>query len=368
MTDKEGLSIAEERTSLRKKLENWRKIQPLYMPGLVQYLRDLERLKPGSTIDSDRPEEARLWLPSSLSHSSRGAICIIGLSEAEEKLRSAQCFDSLTSIRNTLRLKTRMIQFKNKNVRGQHGGTRSREIIDRVHNRTKKFATRYRTARAAKLQLTGRGTWEETLRELHDSDIRSYQDPEHLKAKSGRQGVWEDGQMPTAMDLDQDDGDGINLLSEKRGRRDGTGRTRMTLSWIWTVDLHDPLSADSDDILRAEWARSRARVERATEEVALLREEMRRVLVFLDWKAREWSSKQEARAVDDVILCEGLRAYCVDQSNIQRQLAESFLGIWKEPLTTDNSDAGIADKNDDEDDEDEIESEDEIDEDIDLDE
>ena len=165
----------------------------------------------------------RLWLPSSLPLIDRQRICTPGLAESEDKLRTAHCNDSLAGIRNTLRLKSRMVHFKNKNVRGQRGGTRSREIIDRVHNRTRQFAARYRAARAAKLRLSGPGIWEKTLCELHDSDIRSYQDPEHVKAKKRRQGMWEDGEEEMAMAVDEDNGDEINLLPEARTKHDGTG-------------------------------------------------------------------------------------------------------------------------------------------------
>ena len=324
------------------------------MPGLLQYLQDREKLKPGSTSDSEKPEETRLWLPSSLPLIDRQRICTPGLAEFEDKLRTAHCIDSLAGIRNTLRLKSRMVHFKNKNVRGQRGGTRSREIIDRVHNRTRQFAARYRVARAAKLRLSGPGIWENTLRELHDSDICSYQDPEHMKARRRRRGTWEDGEEEEmAMAVDEDNGDEINLLPEARTKRDGTGRTRMTLSWIWTIEQEDPLSSPPEDILRSEWAQSRARVQRGKEEVSLLREEMRRVLTYLDWRARWWSSKQEARKVEDITIVEGLRAYCVSQPLLQRQLHDSFQTIWKGPL-----DGSVNQEEDEDEDEDGDEDED----------
>ena len=51
----------------------------------------------------------------------------------EAKLRRAQCFDALHGLRHTLRVKTRMLHFKRKNIRGQRDGVRSRTVIDRVH-------------------------------------------------------------------------------------------------------------------------------------------------------------------------------------------------------------------------------------------
>jgi len=87
----------------------------------------------------------------------------------------------------------------------------------------------------------------------------------------------------------------------------------------------------TDDIFRAEWAKSRARAARASEEVLLLREEMRRVTSFLGWKAKWWRS-QEARREVDATLREGLKAYAIVQANLQDILAADFLAIWKKPL------------------------------------
>ncbi|PPQ88150.1 hypothetical protein CVT26_012882, partial [Gymnopilus dilepis] len=234
--DKDAATLTERRAVLRKEIEGWRRLQAIYMPGLMQYLHDEERLKPGSTLDGDNAEGIRLWLPSSLAKDTRRLVCSRGLAEAEERLRTAQCRDALDGICDTLRLKSRMVLFKNKNIRGQREGTRSRTIINRVHDRARKFASRYRAARAAKLSLAGPGEWEKTLQILHDTDVRSYQDPERVKSKKRRRGTWEDSEAQDAVNrVDKDDGEGIDLLPETRTKRDGTGRTRMALSWIWTV-------------------------------------------------------------------------------------------------------------------------------------
>ena len=57
----------------------------------------------------------------------------------------------------------------------------------------------------------------------------------------------------------QDDVAGIDLYVETCEKRDGTGETRHMLSWIWTTDSRTPNPDDDDDeILRVEWAKSRA--------------------------------------------------------------------------------------------------------------
>jgi hypothetical protein len=230
-----------------------------------------------------------------------------------------------------------LVLFKNKNVRGQHDGTRSRAVIDRVHENAKVAAEKYRACRQAKLALSGPGEWEGTLRVLADGDIRSYQDPNHLRPCQGRKGTLDDDQVMERErqgllqpDAPPDDVD-INLLYHPRDRRDGTGETRRTLSWIWITNSDNPEDT-SDNILRAEWAKSRARAARAKEEVLLLREEMRRVIAFLQWKASWWRKRENTRVGIGEDLTEALRSYAREQADLQTKLADRFCTIWKKPL------------------------------------
>lgn len=143
-----------------------------------------------------------------------------------------------------------MIQFKNKNLRGQRAGTRSRAVIDRVHERARVAADKYQIARRAKLALSGTGDWEKTLRLLEDGDVRSYQDPDRLKPRQAQRGILEDHQIASsqATQLSSND-DGLppadfSLFNDDRTRRDGTGETRRMVSWIW---LNHSLGEDAND-------------------------------------------------------------------------------------------------------------------------
>ena len=135
---------------------------------------------------SSNPENWKLWLLLDISSSKRPGVCIPNLTEIEEKLRTAQCYDALEGIRHVLHVKSRMIIFKNKNIRGQYSGTRSWSVIDHVHQRACAFAEKYRIVQQAKVALTGHGDWEVTLRPLLDSDIHGYTNPDHLKTGPGR--------------------------------------------------------------------------------------------------------------------------------------------------------------------------------------
>jgi len=302
------------------------------MPGLLQYKSDIR----GESSDLDtftkHPEDVDLWLPSKLPKDTWQRVCIRDLPVIEEKLRTAQCYDALDSIRHILKIKSRLIKFKNKNIQGQREGTRSRAIIERVHKRARATAAKYRAARVAKLELSGSGEWENELRILADGDIRSYQDPNKLVKKGGRRGTLEDDHISTHMeggnlDVEMETED-FGLLPEERACRDGTGETRRTLSWIWFTANPDN---EEDEILEVEWAKSRARANRAKEEVLLLKEEMRRVVEFLKWKAEWWMSRVGHRSADSG-LAEGLLAYAHKQTLLQKGLSQHFQSIWKAPL------------------------------------
>jgi len=237
-----------------------------------------------------------------------------------------------------------MVYFKNKNARGQREGLRSRTVIDRVFERARVAAERYRVARRAKLGLSGAGDWEDMLRVLEDGDIRGYQDVEKLPVRVGRPGTLEDEQVAaqeaaaaTTQDVPvataNDDVAAVDLVGEARDKRDGTGETRRTLSWIWTTNSRLPDANDEgDDILRSEWAKSRARAERCREEVLLLKEEMRRAVAFLDWKTKWWLDRRLTRNNVSKELAEGLAAYAEGQAELQKELRDHFCMLWKMPL------------------------------------
>ncbi|PPR04026.1 hypothetical protein CVT26_001447 [Gymnopilus dilepis] len=326
-------SLTEERNNFRVRRRAWEKLLPIYMPGLSLYQAQLAKEDPQAHTPSSKAEDAIIWLPSLIPTSRRPQVCLDGLAEIEERFRDAQCKDSLSKLRRILRVKSRMIHFKNKNIRGQRDGTRSRSVIDRVHLKARNAADCYRACRAAKLALVGHGKWEETFRELNNSDIRGYQDPDRLKPRVGRKGTLEDDQdTQSAGATDPAQEEDFELFNEVRTRRDGTGETRRTLSWIWTTSPTDS-TGDQDDVLRVEWAKSRARAARAAEEVMLLKEEMRRVLVFLEWKAAWWQERQSSKREGlGRALEEGVKAFAICQADIQLRLAAHFQFLWQSPL------------------------------------
>jgi hypothetical protein len=82
-----------------------------------------------------------------------------------------------------------------------------------------------------------------------------------------------------------------------------------------------------------EWSKAYARQARWKEEVMLLKEEMRRVLVYLKWKSEDWSRKGDDNLTASLATCpfllEGLHAYAYRQAGVFRDIHNHFLGIWK---------------------------------------
>lgn len=375
----QSTALRDQRKLLTEKIQNWETVRLVYMPGLLQIQTDHGHNPTAVWLSNPNPEDVELWLPSRIPTDKRHSACMEGLPKMEARFRTAQCDSSLDGIRRTLRVKTRMVYFKNKNVRGQREGTRSRAIIDRVHKRAIRFVQKYRAARRAKFSLEGPGDWEITYRELRNEDVRGYASGKPKKQPL-RRGIWEDGHGPTApeasdlfdattdseeSDPDLNDGTEAGPVRTKKKRKHGTGETRKELSWIWrTVRLSEDEENHDDDILRAEWSRSRARVRRCIEEVKLIREEMRRTTEFLNWKADQWESRLDGREDLDEEMKEGIRAYATGQAALQRTLSSSFEDMFKTPLADvddllEQIDSAI-DGSDDEGDEEEPENADDI--------
>ncbi|KAE9407623.1 hypothetical protein BT96DRAFT_809180 [Gymnopus androsaceus JB14] len=98
------------------------------MPGLLQYL--LDKKEPTSVEEDPKPEDAKLWLQSEIEAKFCDLVCVEGLLRMEERLQESHCFNALGSIRHMLRVKTRLVLFKNSNIRGQRDSGCSRDLID----------------------------------------------------------------------------------------------------------------------------------------------------------------------------------------------------------------------------------------------
>jgi hypothetical protein len=283
-------------------MKAWRVAQAIYMPQTLAYLPD-ENGSPASDdteqLNDSKPETWLLFLPSAVPKDDR-SLCYKGVVETERILRLAQLQDNLVDLRRFRRaLRNLRLYFKTNTAgEGQKTQTKSRTIETGVSDRIKRAVRRYRVAYRALLELDAAGDWTGEYRELKDEDNR--------------------GPLKEA------------------GER-GTGDGRYAPSWIWTAPSSMALPGEGsaaeqqevNETARHEWMTCRARADRWAEEDKLLQEEMRRVVVYLEWKSRLWSDKVGIRAGScSPDIQRGVDAYARKQANIYHEIAASFAGQW----------------------------------------
>ena len=80
----------------------------------------------------------------------------------------------------------------------------------------------------------------------------------------------------------------------------------------------------------AEWAKTKARKDRWEEEYKLIVEEMRRTVVYLEWKADWWKVQASRRkhSVNDRALIQGISAFAHHQVYLVSKLAASCAQTW----------------------------------------
>lgn len=132
----------------------------------------------------------------------------------EAKLRWAAMVDELDNLLHQLRLKGCLHKHRVAQVTGQRASTRALAAQAAVDANVKKAANAYRRHRAAYLALEGNGPWQDTMRELRDSDCRCLGDRliEQMEKMSERK---------------------IKGFLEGRRGADSSGETKYELPWIW---------------------------------------------------------------------------------------------------------------------------------------
>jgi hypothetical protein len=284
------------------------------MPGVTQ-MRQINSTRTDAMPteqDTEMPEAIPLWLPSSLPSRLRESGCVDGLVEKERRLRLAEADDALVALRRQLRITTGVFNYKKTHVSGtgQKSNTRARTLLSQLTAKTKLFADRYRAARKALSTLDPDGDWRRRLLPLRPEDIRgpTRQDDES-EGRRELTWIWLAGRVAQ---VPVNDGDEFEIA-------EGTVTDQLFLF------SYNSLCSPG---MRVEWAKTHARANRWQEEVILLTEEMRRVVVYLDWKALWWRTQGSRR--DDVRadITDGLGAYAHRQADLMHRLAESFAALW----------------------------------------
>ncbi|KAJ7154943.1 hypothetical protein C8R43DRAFT_1126327 [Mycena crocata] len=311
--------IEEWRHALLVKIDKFRELQRVYMPGAVLAIAEAE-----SARDKDgappKPERVKLWMPSEMATRDVGDTlrgCVPGLLDMESKLRVAQCNNSLSKVRSQLHAKRHLIGFRDENVSGQVQATKARTLIDEVEERVQVHARRYRKGRQAVVGVKGEEAYP-ALRKLEDADLRLDGDAGETDAAARKK---------------------LGMIQAGRGARtprNAPGQSTRIMSWIWTAPgVLDNAEQRIHESVRVEWSCVLARKIRWEEEVLLLREEMRRVLWYLTWQSEWWCARTAPRTDVTPAVAAGLRAYALKQGAWHQHLGGFFREKWNvSALTT----------------------------------
>ncbi|KAF7373737.1 hypothetical protein MSAN_00584800 [Mycena sanguinolenta] len=319
-SDAQKTTLLERGNKLRRKIASWVRTQTEFQLEVARLRErdDLARAESAKTQPTAgvSVEAIELWLPSKQAKTP-GVVVKQSHARYEFDMREARAYEALEEIRRLLLVRTHHYKFKDKNVSGVSGHTRSRQTIAVLDERIRREASEYRAARHALACLAprlGETRWSLVLKELAPKDIRG---------------------MPRALFSDP-----ARKRQKKRQRQEQQEREPVEMSWIWRTGLTSLAAAAStseeaavkatNEGLRVEWAKTRARAHRWTEEVDLLEEEMRRILVFLQWKADWWRGQKNRRSVDEVEAKEGFSAYAERQAAIQETMKVRFTDDWKD--------------------------------------
>ncbi|TRM56354.1 hypothetical protein BD626DRAFT_414152 [Schizophyllum amplum] len=314
-TTAQKTELARQRTKLARAISRLREVQSVYTPKSLELL---SRQHDNAATVARPVEEQPLFPPSDLpAPDRRHATGDLGV--IEERLRNGGCGTSLEDLRNRLVAKSRMLTYKNRNMRHQGATTRARGVLKKNDEKVDLAVGKYIDSRAALIRLAdgdgSRVRWPALDR---GKDVRCMEDPDKTRARGTKR-------PHTSLEMD---GDGRGHLQECRN---ATGEGRRTVSWIWK--WMDVGSGQTDGVyhddqgMRIEYCKAFSRVRRWREEVRLLQEEMWRILCSLKHKAAQWDLRaaSDERAGD---IGEGARAYAKEKASSYRALAASFEELW----------------------------------------
>ncbi|KAK7026742.1 hypothetical protein VNI00_015515 [Paramarasmius palmivorus] len=304
-TARQKTGDVEKRAKLGRLIARFRSVQQVYMPTALAYLATLPNYSNVDTV-----EKIPVLLPSGLPESVRSQSLMKEWLDREVEYRRAQLRTALRSLRTHLFVRVGLTIERTTQARGQKDSTRSRQELARNEVDIQAFKTKYQAAWNALMVLVGEEILQEQMpgyQVLHDHDVRSHEDEDSGCIVSSRKTRPANVPRP--------------LITE--------GESRRTLSWIWTgVDVSGDSKA-MQEALRIEWSKCWARKRRWDEELALVREEKRRVVKSLHFQAEDWLQKAMVNSDEPQ---EGCRAYALRQASLREGLVERFLTIWKTPI------------------------------------
>ncbi|KAF8128075.1 hypothetical protein K438DRAFT_1789652 [Mycena galopus ATCC 62051] len=313
------LALSEDNV-LWKRIHKFRQIQGVYMPALRAQLSNAQKEMYDGSGDQ-QPEATRLFMLSELPVAVRAGACALGVPEIEARLRYGEAREALNGVRHGLRTRTMTNRYKLRNFTGQGLMTKGQGMLRQINIKIHTAKVRYRYARAALLALRGHGDWEEQLRVLGDNDVWALNERALTTEEEAQNDHWAEL--------------GSAFIEGGVARAAGlaAGEGSHTLSWIWytigaTYDEKNP-DPKLHDALRLEWSKAYARTKRLSEEVRLLREEMRRTIAFGRTAAEKWQQLAEQEIAGSTPeLTEGRRAYAAEHAATECQTCAKLERNW----------------------------------------
>ncbi|KAJ7023345.1 hypothetical protein C8F04DRAFT_1271407 [Mycena alexandri] len=304
-TTAQKIDIVAMRRKLSRGIARFRKLQATYTPAALQALGR-------RTAEPDEmPEHTPLMLPSALTEEEREGGCVGGVVYVEALARDAQCEAALLRVRHQLHIKSRFTTYKRIHSRHQGANTRSRTIIARNESKIRLHSEKYQAAWDAIRRLQGGDATKvgggERERERERARARQLvAEGERVEDDDGEEG-WEDV-----------------AEGDEAGAGQSTTESRRVVSWIWTTAGTTGSDAELEEALRIEWAKAYARSRRWKEEIRLLEEEYRRILVSFEYEEARWKHRAAGVSVGEAgeEFAQGAIAYALRQADMYRDIRE----------------------------------------------
>jgi hypothetical protein len=183
-------TLVERSNHLRRRIANWIELQERCMPE-ARISRQWDAKAKPDGIASHKPQDIPLHLPSS--YKFRTPLQQPDLWEYELRLREGRAHDALHEMRQHLRIRTHLLQRKDKYARGVRHNTRTNTAINKVQAKVNRAAEKYRISRDAMLALSDPlvvPDWGDTLPVLKAEDVRGLSEALMGESEGRRRPSW----------------------------------------------------------------------------------------------------------------------------------------------------------------------------------
>ncbi|KAJ6458082.1 hypothetical protein C8R47DRAFT_995450, partial [Mycena vitilis] len=316
-TTVQKIDLVAMRRKLSSSMTRLRKLQATYTPAAIVALNQRKGVPP-----DEPPEQVPLFMPSALTEQQRAAEPLKSLAVIEDSLRDAQCSTSLVRLRNQLHIKSRLLTYKRIQSRNQGANTRSRTIVLRNESKIRLHSEKFQMAWEAKRRLAGGDATKVGWRMLQKEDIRCMEDAEDLEKDADKRKAQADRRIRREDNL-RVQGELPPLTAQEREDRSRGRENVREISWIWTSAGAAGTDAELEDALRIEWSKAFGRTRRWHEEVRTVEEEVRRMPISLEHRAKEWERRATNVPVGELPEeeTEGALAYALKQAAMYRDIA-----------------------------------------------